>query len=194
MLFPSLHGSTSRLNAHTHKSASPPALTPNIPTGSTCRFSSVMHGLRAHDPPVYVLNTPSYWLIVFLRRQTVFYTPNTLKVSDGDDITGELSCAPNARNPRDLDIIISYETPSNKKEEIKYKMCVVCFPTLACPVQFWFLVIRMYADELSGPNDRRFLPVFSQLAPHVPRILIINHCSPLRYCPTCRPCYVRLSM
>ncbi|THH32503.1 hypothetical protein EUX98_g1694 [Antrodiella citrinella] len=55
-------------------------------------------------------------------KQTVFYTPNTLKVSSGDDITGELSCAPNARNPRDLDIIISYETPSNKKEEIKYKM------------------------------------------------------------------------
>ena len=58
-------------------------------------------------------------------RQTVFYTPDTLTVSQGDHITGELTCRPNARNPRDLDITIKYEAPHEASTEIHYKMCVL---------------------------------------------------------------------
>jgi protein arginine N-methyltransferase 1 len=42
-------------------------------------------------------------------KQTVFYLPNDIQVSQGDLINGTLKCTPNARNPRDLDISISYE-------------------------------------------------------------------------------------
>lgn len=55
----------------------------------------------------------------------MFYTPDTLTVSQGDHITGELVCAPNARNPRDLDITIKYEAPHEAPTEIHYKMCVL---------------------------------------------------------------------
>ncbi|KAJ3749438.1 S-adenosyl-L-methionine-dependent methyltransferase [Lentinula detonsa] len=43
-------------------------------------------------------------------KQTVFYTPNTITISEGDTISGRLSCAPNQRNNRDLDISISYQS------------------------------------------------------------------------------------
>lgn len=42
-------------------------------------------------------------------KQTVFYTPETLTLNSGETIEGELSCAPNKRNPRDLDITIVYK-------------------------------------------------------------------------------------
>jgi protein arginine N-methyltransferase 1 len=41
-------------------------------------------------------------------KQTVFYLEDTLMVHQGDTIRGSLQCAPNARNPRDLDISINY--------------------------------------------------------------------------------------
>lgn len=59
-----------------------------------------------------------------MSRQTVFYTPDTLTVSAGEKITGRLSCAPNARNNRDLDITIAYKTESGEETEVQYKMCV----------------------------------------------------------------------
>jgi len=37
-------------------------------------------------------------------KQTVFYMENILSVSEGDELKGWLSCKPNAKNPRDLDI------------------------------------------------------------------------------------------
>ena len=64
-------------------------------------------------------------------RQTVFYTPETITISEGDEITGRLSCSPNERNNRDLDITIAYEAPSDDKDglrvekETHYKMCVI---------------------------------------------------------------------
>ena len=60
-------------------------------------------------------------------RQTVFYTPDTLTVSAGDKISGRLSCAPNARNNRDLDITIAYQVGDGPGTEVQYKMCV--FPS-----------------------------------------------------------------
>jgi len=55
-------------------------------------------------------------------KQTVFYTPNTVTINEGDKITGELICAPNARNNRDLDITISYRTPDGQEDTVHYKM------------------------------------------------------------------------
>jgi type I protein arginine methyltransferase len=55
-------------------------------------------------------------------RQTVFYTPSTLTVSEKQIITGSLSCAPNARNNRDLDIRISYQIEGEEMTEAIFKM------------------------------------------------------------------------
>ncbi|KAF5348691.1 hypothetical protein D9758_006867 [Tetrapyrgos nigripes] len=55
-------------------------------------------------------------------KQTVFYTPSTIKVSESDTINGKLTCAPNARNNRDLDITISYETEGERPVTMSYKM------------------------------------------------------------------------
>ncbi|KZV69375.1 S-adenosyl-L-methionine-dependent methyltransferase [Peniophora sp. CONT] len=55
-------------------------------------------------------------------KQTVFYTPETLTINAGDEITGTLKCAPNARNNRDLDIAITYASPRNEPTTMDYKM------------------------------------------------------------------------
>lgn len=68
-----------------------------------------------------------------MARQTVFYTPDTLTVSAGEKITGRLSCAPNARNNRDLDITIAYKAESGEETEVQYKMCV--------PLSYSFLLV-----------------------------------------------------
>jgi len=41
-------------------------------------------------------------------KQTVFYLNDVLSIKKGETITGEYSLAPNATNPRDLDIVLSY--------------------------------------------------------------------------------------
>jgi len=56
-------------------------------------------------------------------KQTVFYTTQTIMVSEGEQITGTLTCSPNARNNRDLDITIEYILPDGTdKEKVEYKM------------------------------------------------------------------------
>jgi len=56
-------------------------------------------------------------------KQTVFYTTETIMVSEGEQITGTLKCAPNVRNNRDLDITIEYILPDGTdKHSIEYKM------------------------------------------------------------------------
>ncbi|KAN0109741.1 protein arginine N-methyltransferase [Russula decolorans] len=55
-------------------------------------------------------------------KQTVFYTPHTLRISEGEKIVGKLACSPNARNNRDLDINISYSTPNSERTRVHYKM------------------------------------------------------------------------
>jgi len=41
-------------------------------------------------------------------KQTVFYLSDVLSMKKGEEIHGEFSCKPNAKNPRDLDIKIAY--------------------------------------------------------------------------------------
>jgi len=49
-------------------------------------------------------------------KQTVFYTGDALSVNKGEVIEGVLSCSPNEKNHRDVDIQISYtQTPRGKK-------------------------------------------------------------------------------
>ena len=63
-------------------------------------------------------------------KQTAFYLPNDLQVQAGDVLRGSLSCKPNARNPRDLDIAIAcrlFDSSGLAKEEegqhYDYHMC-----------------------------------------------------------------------
>lgn len=62
---------------------------------------------------------PTHW------KQTVFYTPSTITVNQDEVIEGALSCAPNAKNPRDLDITIEYKycgANGTLDEEVAYNM------------------------------------------------------------------------
>ena len=63
----------------------------------------------------------------------MFYTIDPISVLTGDYIEGTLSCVPNARNNRDLDIVIDYQLDASgtdggegrrSKDRIEYKMCV----------------------------------------------------------------------
>ena len=120
-------GLTSVSNALTNKSNFRRVPIQNTPTGSAPDFVSL------------VLNSLSYTF-----RQTVFYTPSTLTVTQGDNIVGRLSCAPNTRNNRDLDIGFAYKLEHDEKELLmQYKMCVVFLKIL-------FSLPRVYADQMSG--------------------------------------------
>lgn len=59
-------------------------------------------------------------------QQTVFYTPETLTVSQGQVISGTLDCAPNKVNNRDLDIVIEYALEGGAADapltKVEYKM------------------------------------------------------------------------
>lgn len=73
--------------------------------------------------PIYFSTGPSskytHW------KQTVFYLKETLVVKPDDSVKGIIQCSPNKTNPRDLDIMISYEfigdAPSSDK--LSYRMC-----------------------------------------------------------------------
>jgi hypothetical protein len=56
--------------------------------------------------------------------ETVFYLSDMHTVEQGDKLTGELTCAPNAKNPRDLDIVIDYKVASKTGggERREYRM------------------------------------------------------------------------
>ncbi|KAJ7246956.1 S-adenosyl-L-methionine-dependent methyltransferase [Mycena rebaudengoi] len=55
-------------------------------------------------------------------KQTIFYMPTTLTLSEEQSITGSLTCAPNSRNNRHLDIMITYKTNDEDEMRIQYKM------------------------------------------------------------------------
>lgn len=58
-------------------------------------------------------------------KSTVFYIPEALMLSQGEDLKGTLSVAPNSRNHRDLDIVIGWQVEGqgdDTKGEMAYKM------------------------------------------------------------------------
>lgn len=59
-------------------------------------------------------------------KQTVFYTKDAMTIRKDETITGELTCSPNARNPRDLDIVIDFDFKGQQmslQEKNEYRMC-----------------------------------------------------------------------
>lgn len=62
-------------------------------------------------------------------KQTVFYLPQDLQVTQGNYINGTLNCTPNSQNPRDLDISINYQYCDATGKELSqshsynYHMC-----------------------------------------------------------------------
>ena len=54
----------------------------------------------------------------------MFYTKDMLTINEGETITGHIKCSPNARNNRDLDIVLDYELKGAMpgKDSIAYKM------------------------------------------------------------------------
>ena len=62
----------------------------------------------------------------YTRRQSVLYLPEPLVVSRNESINGTLSLAPNARNHRDLDFVLSYthkgKIEGTKSDTREYKM------------------------------------------------------------------------
>jgi protein arginine N-methyltransferase 1 len=93
-----------------------------VPFKLTAARTDYVHALVAHfDVAFTACHTrvgfgtgpaarPTHW------KQTVFYLEETLMVHQGDAITGRLTCAPNARNPRDLDIEVEYKMAGSKGE------------------------------------------------------------------------------
>lgn len=79
----------------------------------------------------------------------MFYTPSTILVNSGDVIKGTLSCAPNQRNNRDLDISIKYTPPRDLEVQMDYRMCVILAP-LSSMLSFVIVLLVTNADRLSG--------------------------------------------
>ncbi|RIB22605.1 S-adenosyl-L-methionine-dependent methyltransferase [Gigaspora rosea] len=58
-------------------------------------------------------------------KQTVFYSTDSITIKSGETVNGTLTCAPNKKNNRDLDIEIFYEfsgEASSCSETCRYKM------------------------------------------------------------------------
>ncbi|KAG0654569.1 Protein arginine N-methyltransferase 1 [Rhodotorula mucilaginosa] len=57
-------------------------------------------------------------------KQTVFYLSDMVTLQQGESIEGQITVAPNQRNPRDLDIVIDYEAKGQHavKERREYRM------------------------------------------------------------------------
>jgi hypothetical protein len=119
---------------------------PNIPTGS----KSTTTYIDSHNPLLTIISRRP--------RQTVFYTPSTVTVSEGQRVTGHVACAPNVKNNRDLDITISYQTDNDTEGTvIQYKMCVT---SVLCPPLCTGIWSRLWnADRSSGPNYIIFIGI-----------------------------------
>lgn len=169
----SWHGLTFLSSAPTKRSSSLLVLMLSTPTGST--FSSP-------------LRRPKCGSHTSLNRQTVFYTPTTLTMSKGQTITGHLTCAPNTRNNRDLDIVITHKTNEDDETRIQYKMCVPSPSYLLCAFFSFFCCAaasmrrrwESHANRVLGLDST--LPILSPFPlPHsFHRVLLIAMCLPSR--------------
>ena len=56
-------------------------------------------------------------------KQTVFYLKDVLAVNEGEFVSGVLESKPNAKNPRDLDIKISYSLDTEEDSRQKSGVC-----------------------------------------------------------------------
>lgn len=54
-------------------------------------------------------------------KQTVFYMNDVLPLYKGESVEGQISCSPNQKNPRDMDIKITYTHKSGSAPPVTYK-------------------------------------------------------------------------
>lgn len=80
-------------------------------------------------------------------------------LQENESIEGQISVAPNQRNPRDLDIVIDYEAKGEQpvKERREYRMCVhaMCFPYLVRRILTPVLVCLQGMSARGGCNRYR---------------------------------------
>ena len=109
-----------------------------------------------------------------------------MTVNKGDKVEGHLTCAPNARNNRDLDITLAYKSSSEIQESVvHYKMFVLSsflaappFPAfeertlISCQVLIIFIVV-----DFDGFITVIFIYLF--LNPHntISKIAMFHHTS-----------------
>lgn len=70
-----------------------------MPLPTSLNPASSPHCTTLAPHPLY---RPTHW------KQTVLYLEDTLVICSGESISGTIACAPNAKNPRDLDVELSY--------------------------------------------------------------------------------------
>lgn len=95
--------------------------------GVICWFDTVFPAPKGEKPIEF--STGPYAAYTHW-KQTVFYLNDDLECEKGDILKGELTCCPNSRNNRDLDVTISYEFKAggvdgkerSKKNENTYLM------------------------------------------------------------------------
>lgn len=73
-----------------------------------CAFTQIDKPLGFSTSPK---STYTHW------KQTIFYMKDAVYVQEGDDITGRITCAPNANNERDLDIEIDVHFEGTESDE-----------------------------------------------------------------------------
>ncbi|KAL7751711.1 Nuclear SAM-dependent mono-and asymmetric methyltransferase [Sorochytrium milnesiophthora] len=127
-------------------------------------------------------------------KQTVFYLPSEIAIRNGEEISGRLSCKPNAKNPRDLDIEISWDFEgANGKSSDKVDYHMYAFTTMTANTastqqqeqthqhdehQYLDLVRRILRDGVKR-DDRTGTGTLSVFAPPQSRYSLRNGVFPL---------------
>ena len=124
-----------------------------ILNGASCQVHPLEVSRNMGSRPVPLLIMIASFPFSLLSRQTVFYTVDTIKISQGGTVNGTISCAPNQRNNRDLDISISYQTDEGQSASLEYKMCVIF---LLHTLSYRCLCQRILLTGLSGLNVIHF--------------------------------------
>jgi protein arginine N-methyltransferase 1 len=62
-------------------------------------------------PSLILINSPTD--IPIARSETVLYLGDMITVKANDSVSGTISIAPNATNPRDLDIVLDYKVDAD---------------------------------------------------------------------------------
>lgn len=122
-------------------------------------------------------------------RQTVFYTPHTLRISEGEKIVGKLTCSPNARNNRDLDITISYSTPNSERTQVNYKMCALG-PQLEGYADQLQVVINCICTVLHHLIVSSYCASFETIGIDIPAVANWSSCIETKSSPVCNNSFV----
>lgn len=106
-------------------------LTFTVPFALKCRRDDYIHALVAHFDIEF---SCCHKMVTFSTgcqsqythwKQTVFYLDDVLTVKENEEITGVLSCKPNAKNPRDLDFELDLQfngSVSQVNTHMSYRM------------------------------------------------------------------------